>query len=128
MPVRASKRCATQGCTVIVSGQTRCTKHTYEWQAERVHLYQKSAQTLSYVDFYRSKEWRITRGLALQIEPLCRACNAIGLISPSSQVDHIVPISQGGDRLDMSNLQALCHTCHSRKTRIEQNEKRWKKS
>jgi len=30
-------------------------------------------------------------------------------------VDHIVPLSQGGTN-ETSNLQTLCHSCHSRKT------------
>jgi 5-methylcytosine-specific restriction protein A len=35
------------------------------------------------------------------------------------EVDHIVPIREGGARLDANNLQPLCHTCHSRKTMLE---------
>lgn len=30
-------------------------------------------------------------------------------------VDHIVPLHEGGDSLDWSNLQPLCNRCHARK-------------
>lgn len=58
--------------------------------------------------------WRALRLMVLRREPLCRRCG-----HEASQVDHIRPIRQGGARLDPENLQALCHSCHSRKTRTE---------
>ena len=35
-------------------------------------------------------------------------------------LDHIVPISQGGDVYDIDNMQTLCWPCHKRKTLEEQ--------
>lgn len=35
------------------------------------------------------------------------------------EVDHITPVSQGGDRYDWNNLQSLCHAHHERKTLLE---------
>ena len=67
-------------------------------------------------------QWRATRIRFLAAHPFCAgkledgaACTAI-----ATDVDHIVP--HRGDRAlfeDWSNLQALCHACHSRKTRQE---------
>lgn len=37
---------------------------------------------------------------------------------PASEVDHIVPVSQGGSS-DPANLQALCRECHRAKTLAE---------
>jgi len=48
-------------------------------------------------------------------EPICRRCRR----EPSAEVDHIIPLSLGGERLDRANLQPLCKTCHSRKTATE---------
>ena len=33
--------------------------------------------------------------------------------------DHVVPISQGGERYDVANGAARCHACHNRKTARE---------
>ena len=35
-------------------------------------------------------------------------------------VDHRTPIEQGGNIWSFTNLQSLCHPCHSEKTRREQ--------
>ena len=44
------------------------------------------------------------------MEPWCRTCGA-----PATDVDHIVRRNYGGSE-DDSNLQSLCHPCHSSKT------------
>ncbi|MFN9971948.1 MAG: HNH endonuclease, partial [Phycisphaerae bacterium] len=46
-------------------------------------------------------------------EPVCRICQA----AVATEVDHIVPLRAGGPRLDRGNLQALCHQCHTWKTK-----------
>lgn len=43
--------------------------------------------------------------------PACAVCGRF-----ASQVDHIVPIADGGRMYDESNLQSLCTSCHSKKT------------
>lgn len=32
------------------------------------------------------------------------------------EVDHIVPIAEGGEPFDMANLKAICRRCHIGKT------------
>lgn len=66
--------------------------------------------------FYDSRQWRRVRLIQLAKEPLCRACKSMGVITSGVVADHIVPISQGGERFDMDNLQSLCTPCHNRKT------------
>lgn len=60
--------------------------------------------------------WRRLRAIVLSDEPLCRSCSLAGLVTEATQVDHIKPISEGGGRLDRSNLQPLCDLCHGAKT------------
>lgn len=46
----------------------------------------------------------------------CYLCGAEGC----RQVDHIVPVSQGGGEED-ENLAAICDLCHGHKTALEAN-------
>ena len=64
--------------------------------------------------------WRKIRAAQLAMEPLCRMCLAEGKYTPATDVDHIIP-HRGNPRLmyDVDNLQSLCHSCHSRKTVLE---------
>lgn len=57
--------------------------------------------------------WQRLRASVLADEPLCRDCQARGLIVLATDVDH-----KSGDPSDNTreNLQSLCHECHSRKT------------
>jgi 5-methylcytosine-specific restriction protein A len=62
--------------------------------------------------------WQRLRITVLNEEPLCRRCEAKGLTVEATDVDHITPRARGGTD-DRSNLQALCHECHSAKTAKE---------
>ena len=61
-----------------------------------------------------------------QRHPLCATCERQGRVTAAEQVDHQIPLSAWtGGKYDESNLQALCSTCHSRKTVYErENVKR----
>lgn len=65
---------------------------------------------------------RTARWKALRLEVLrrddwrCVLCDAKGRL----EVDHIIPVRLAPERAyDLTNLQALCTACHSRKTRLE---------
>jgi len=64
--------------------------------------------------------WRRWRRWYLQsVEYICRECMRHHRVTPATEVDHIVPMSKGGEQFDTDNCQALCHSCHSRKTARE---------
>ena len=65
---------------------------------------------------YNSKQWKNLRLLTLLNDPLCTACKAQGKIVPAEEIDHIIPMQEGGLPFDSDNLQPLCKECHSRKT------------
>lgn len=68
--------------------------------------------------------WRKARAAYLAEHALCVDCASRGRTSAASNVDHVVP--HKGDHIlfwDESNWQALCASCHSRKTAIEDG--RW---
>ena len=65
---------------------------------------------------YSHRRWRSLRKQVILSNPICQACNR----APSTQVDHIKPYSGDVSTFyDIDNLQALCHSCHSKKTATE---------
>ena len=46
------------------------------------------------------------------LEPTGHGCGRVQAV----HVDHVVPMSEGGDKWDMHNHQSLCRRCHSVKT------------
>ena len=58
------------------------------------------------------KEWAKVRNEFIDENPFCNKCQAA-----AKMVDHIIPIYVRWDlRLDKSNLQSLCWSCHNVKT------------
>ncbi len=51
-------------------------------------------------------------------EPCSRICLAAGLMVRTEEIDHIVPLSEGGPGA-RSNLQGLCGPCHEAKSKSE---------
>ena len=58
---------------------------------------------------YNSRRWQVIRQIVKKRDGYkCRNCGFGGRL----EVDHIVPIAQGGDPFDLSNLRSLCRGCH----------------
>ena len=57
-------------------------------------------------------QWHKVAKLVRASEPICRHCKK----NVAEMVDHIVPLSKGGERLALDNLQPLCNSCHRTKT------------
>jgi 5-methylcytosine-specific restriction protein A len=49
---------------------------------------------------------------------LCQPCKRKGMVTPASEVDHIVNREAGGTDAD-TNLEAICGPCHKAKTARE---------
>jgi 5-methylcytosine-specific restriction protein A len=50
--------------------------------------------------------------------PLCVLCLEANRVRAATIRDHILPLAEGGTE-DSFNIQALCATCHTRKTNRE---------
>jgi 5-methylcytosine-specific restriction protein A len=71
--------------------------------------------------FYTLAAWRNLRAYKLQLTPLCERCNEI-----ATEVHHIKERNSFPElELDISNLESLCKTCHSKHTR-KQIKREWK--
>ena len=116
MPTANPKECSRGGCHRIVPSGTRyCKEHTQQKNRTDHQIY-KSKETQA---FYKTSTWRHTRADVLHHEPYCRECAKVGVETLATEVDHIQPISAGGDKWDRENMQPLCKNCHSVKTAKE---------
>lgn len=136
MAVRSQKLCNYPGCkNVVPHGTPYCHLH----QTPQQHLCRtpgcKNVTTETYCEECKRryqqldnkrraerfkqypKQWRQLSKLIRQEEPLCRLCLERGIYKPSQCVDHIDGNSKNNTR---ENLQALCWSCHSRKT-VQEN-------
>lgn len=122
MPIR--KVCCRPGCDEIaLEGKPHCELHDAEARAKLKRQRAKaklSDEALAGAKLYASVAWRKLRKSYLKANPLCVDCADLGLVVDAKEVDHKEP--HRGDRslfFDRSNLQALCKSCHSRKTARE---------
>lgn len=65
----------------------------------------------------RTERWKALRQQALRRDGFaCRGCGARGRL----EVDHVKPVRSHPELAwDLGNLQSLCPSCHTRKTRLE---------
>ena len=107
MPSKPLRPCRVAGCPRPAVLGSRCHKHARqlkrEYDADRPNAAQRGYDV----------KWRRIRAQFLRHHPLCVECGA-----PATDVDHIVPIAEGGSH-KWENLQALCHRHHSGKTMRE---------
>ena len=111
MPKRPKIPCRHPGCAQLVEPGQKYRERHKPMHPEEV----RSAAGRGY-----GAAWRKARKAFLQAHPLCAECMKEGRYVKATDVDHIVP-HRGDMKLfwDRSNWQALCHRCHSRKTRRE---------
>lgn len=113
MPYKSKHPCSQQGCPELVdAGKKYCEKHL------PLHPeYTRPANKRGY-----GSRWNKARKLFLQEHPFCVHClkEDPPKYVKATDVDHIIP-HRGDQKLfwDKKNWQALCHSCHSKKTARE---------
>ena len=69
-----------------------------------------------YRKLYGTARWRLLRRRIFDRDGWrCQTCGKAGRL----ECDHIIPLHQGGEFWEPSNLQALCRGCHFAKTARE---------
>lgn len=123
MAQRPRKACAHPGCPELIgAGITYCDKHralSYKRQDEL----RGTASQRGY-----GSRWARYARIYKRANPLCRACEAQGIVTPAYVVDHIEPVTGPDDPLfwEPSNHQGLCERCHSIK-RVTEDKETWRK-
>lgn len=106
MPDRAPHLCVVPGCGQFASGR-RCRSHAVVAEQARPNYALRR--------WYRTPKWKALRAQILREQAYrCADCHQIVL---HLEVDHVV--KHDGDPRQFwnrANLQALCRTCHQRKT------------
>lgn len=124
MPRKPARPCSHPGCPELVTDGSRCPAHRKAEQRRETKERMQSSRVREDKSFYDSSLWRGVRASILRKEPWCRECRRNERRALADMVDHIVPISQGGARVNESNLQPLCNACHARKRQRESVEAR----
>ncbi|MDR3318529.1 MAG: HNH endonuclease [Clostridiales bacterium] len=125
MPQKMLRPCYKQGCPNLTR-EKYCAAHAHLEEAEkreRAERYNKTARNADSQRLYESPEWRKLRAVYLKRNPLCERCYAEGRITPAVICDHKVEIKDGGAKLDMENITALCRGCHNKKTAAEKQKR-----
>jgi 5-methylcytosine-specific restriction protein A len=105
MPTRPLRMCTRPGCREFTPG-VYCSSH----QQRRAQAYEQQRGTASARGY--GARWRKYRQRYLIEHPWCVSCNGLANV-----VDHVKP-HVGDVKLmwDPKNHQAMCSSCHSRKT------------
>ncbi len=113
MPQQGDKLCARGGCyNRRVLGSKYCEECNAKLE-QSDYVVSKVAKD----PFYNMMRWRNFSLRYRKEHPWCEECIKSERVVPSRHVDHIVPMAEGGAKLERSNVQALCVSCHSKKTR-----------
>ncbi|PKR57611.1 HNH endonuclease [Thalassospira lohafexi] len=115
MPDLPRKPCALARCgRLSLSGERYCAAHKTEHRKQQDQKRGSASQR-----GYGSK-WQKARDQFLKEHPLCCRCEAVGLVTAATVVDHIIP-HKGDQKLfwRRSNWQSLCKTHHDQKTATE---------
>lgn len=115
MPPRTPKACRYRGCsqtTTVRNGY--CSEHQQSgWQRSSTG---KTRTQRGYGASWDKQRKRIFS----RDNYLCQNCLKEGKLTPATEVDHIIPKSQGGTDED-DNLQSICIPCHRHKTATERH-------
>ena len=121
MPVAPKRPCkfASRGCRdMAVPGSSCCERHDQERKREADRRRMSDEQVAKVRKWYKLPIWYARRDACLRAALF--VCATPGCVSRATDCDHIIP--HRGDWalfIEPRNHQALCHSCHSRKTARE---------
>jgi 5-methylcytosine-specific restriction protein A len=105
---RAMKVCPIDGCIELIPASKRhCAKHEKEARPP-------DARPTSAKRGYDAR-WRKIRKDYLEASPFCVDCMNEGIWKLATEVDHVLPLADGGTH-DVANLEGRCKSHHSSKT------------
>lgn len=114
MATKPQRPCSKVGCRILTD-ERYCPEH----KVERRKQYDRQRGTAAQRGY--TSRWHKYSVAYRKEHPLCVGCLVANVISPSEHVDHIIAVSGPDDPLfwEQTNHQALCQSCHSKKTVLE---------
>ncbi len=106
--------CRHSHCPALLPKPGLCAAHADDAKvSSRANDQRRGSSTQRGYDY----RWQKTSAGYLKSHPLCVCCEAKGIVTPATEVDHIIPIQVDPMRkYDRANWQALCKSCHTAKT------------
>lgn len=114
MPVKPGKPCAAPRCPRVTTSKY-CVDHAHLEKQDKARW---DARRGNKVERGYGGSWGAARIMHLNANPLCFDCGRAAEL-----VHHIVPISEGGPRLEMDGLMSLCVPCHAKRHGNDAREK-----
>ena len=106
MPRKPKRPCSYPGCPRLTEGRF-CEEHEKQENCRYEKYDRDPAVRRRY-----GRAWKRIRDRYVSQHPLCEKCLERGKMTPTEEVHHKLPLSEGGTH-DHSNLIALCQSCHS---------------
>ena len=122
MPHKAGHPCGHPGCAAVVpAGVKYCEMHC------KLHKGEDIRPGRQHGNLYGTARWQRLRKQVLAAHPFCEECLKAGRYTKADTIDHIVPHRGNPDLFfEPGNLQALCKSCHDRKTWTEDSRPEYK--
>lgn len=111
MPSKPPRPCSICG-VLVMGGGTRCEAH------RSIGRFGDKSRGSRHQRGYGSAWDRTRRRVIERDRGLCQACLKVDVLTPGTDVDHVIPKARGGAD-DDRNLQLLCRACHRAKTARE---------
>lgn len=118
MPAKSLKPCSKGGCNALTR-ERYCGDHLVVEEAqarESNKQYDSKKRDKCSQEFYRSKAWKELRNLAFNRDKgLCQSCLKQEHYRTADVVHHIIEIKSDWEkRLELNNLESICHKCHNK--------------
>lgn len=117
MPNKLKRSCAVRACPNLIDVGKYCDTH----RQYQTHDSRRKNDTARHKHEH-TRRWQKLRLMYLRANPLCVDCKKKDKIVPATEVHHILPVSDGGTDSE-ENLQGLCKSCHSTKTRQDSTQR-----
>lgn len=111
---KPQKPCAEFGCGNLTR-KTYCKTHEKNAGGTQRN-YNKYARDAVVDSFYKGRDWQAVRAVAYERDNgLCQRCKSNGHLVRADVVHHIIEVKADWEqRLNIDNLESLCHSCHNR--------------